>query len=89
MQDPLLIEAMIRVGVAGGIAGLIGGFIAIRSRQVLGVTLLGIIGGIAGASIARLFPGLPIGLTAGEGFSLMYAAIGGAVLGIAVGGSTA
>lgn len=84
---PEVAAALVIVGLVGAIAGLIGGFLGSKHR-LLGSILLGIIGGIAAASIARL-AGADPGYDVGEGFSALYAAGGGFLLGYVVGRSTA
>lgn len=79
--------ALVVVGLVGAIGGLIGGFLGSKHR-LIGAIFLGIIGGIAAASIARLVGADP-GYDIGEGFSALYAAGGGFLLGFAVGRSTA
>ncbi|MBA3362486.1 MAG: hypothetical protein H0T94_13690 [Acidimicrobiia bacterium] len=84
---PEVLGALAVVGLIGGMTGLIGGFLGSKHR-LLGAILLGVIGGIAAASIARIAGAEP-GVDVGEGFSAVYAAGGGFVLGFAVGRSTA
>ena len=81
-----IVEALIVVGVIGGVFGLIGGFLGSK-RKLVGSTLLGIIGGIALAAIARI-AGFPPILELDEGFSALYAGVGGFVLGFVVNRST-
>jgi uncharacterized membrane protein YeaQ/YmgE (transglycosylase-associated protein family) len=54
---------------------------------LFGAILLGIIGGIAASAIARIAGATP-GFSVGEGFSAIYAAVGGFVLGYVVSRST-
>ena len=68
------------------IAGLLGGFLGSKHR-LFGAILLGVIGGIAAASIARIAGAGPI-FDVGEGFSAIYAAVGGFLLGYVVSRST-
>ena len=77
-----VIEALFVVGIIGGVFGLIGGFLGSK-RKLVGSTLLGVIGGIALAATARIAGFSPI-LAIDEGFSAIYAAVGGLVLGFAV-----
>jgi hypothetical protein len=83
---PETIQALALVGVIGGIAGLIGGFLGSKHR-LLGSIMLGIIGGITAAAVARIAGATP-GFDVGEGFSALYAAGGGFLLGYAVSRST-
>jgi hypothetical protein len=78
-------EALAIVGGVGGLAGLIGGFIA-SAHSLFGTVLMGIIGGIAGSAIMRI-AGAPSIAAVGDGFSLLWAAIGGLLLGYVVGRS--
>jgi hypothetical protein len=79
-------QALAVVGGVGALAGLIGGFLAGASR-LLGTALLGVIGGIAGAAIMRI-AGAPAFLAVGDGFSVVWAAAGGLLLGYVVGRSS-
>lgn len=87
VMPPELIQALALVGIIGGITGLIGGFFGSKHR-LIGSILLGIIGGITASAIARI-AGADPGVEVGEGFSALYAAGGGFLLGFAVGRSTA
>jgi FtsH-binding integral membrane protein len=82
-----VLEALFVVALVGGIFGLIGGFFGSKHR-LLGSILLGVIGGISAASIARISGADPI-VPVGENFSAIYAAGGGLLLGYSVGRSTA
>ncbi|HEY7564629.1 MAG TPA: hypothetical protein VIA81_06860 [Acidimicrobiia bacterium] len=82
-----VVEALFIVAITGGIFGVIGGFLGSK-RRLLGSILLGMIGGISLSSIVRIAGYDPV-FEVQEGFSLLYAAIGGLVLGYAVGRSTA
>lgn len=78
-------EALAIVGGVGGIAGLIGGFIS-SADSLFGAILMGIIGGIAGSTIMRI-GGAPSIASVGDGFSLVWGAVGGLILGYVVGRS--
>lgn len=78
-------EAMAIVGGVGGVAGLIGGFVA-SADSLFGAILMGIIGGIAGSTIMRI-ANAPAIASVGDGFSLVWAAVGGLILGYVVGRS--
>jgi hypothetical protein len=78
-------EALAIVGGVGGLAGLIGGFIS-SANSLFGAVLMGIIGGIAGSTIMRI-AGAPSVASVGDGFSLVWAAVGGLLLGYVVGRS--
>lgn len=78
------LQALALAGAVGAIAGLIGGFVA-SADNLLGTVLTGIIGGIALSAIFRL-AGVPAIYGVGsEDFSLIWAALGGLVLGFVVG----
>ncbi|CAN5277486.1 hypothetical protein BH18ACT5_BH18ACT5_19070 [soil metagenome] len=87
VMPPDVAQALALVGIIGGMAGLIGGFLGSKHR-LFGSIMLGIIGGISAAAIARI-AGADPGFEVGEGFSALYAAGGGFLLGFAVGRSTA
>jgi hypothetical protein len=76
-------QALAVVGAVGGVAGLIGGFIA-NANSLFGTLLVGVIGGIAGAAIMRI-AGVSGIYTVGDGFSLIWGALGGLIMGYVVG----
>ncbi|HSJ83012.1 MAG TPA: hypothetical protein VLA91_04270 [Acidimicrobiia bacterium] len=78
-------EALAIVGGVGGLAGLIGGFIS-SANSLFGAILMGVIGGIAGSTIMRIAGASSIA-SVGDGFSLVWAAVGGLLLGYVVGRS--
>lgn len=78
-------EALAIVGGVGGVAGLIGGFVA-SADSLFGAVLMGIIGGIAGSTIMRI-ANAPSIAAVGDGFSLVWGAVGGLILGYVVGRS--
>ncbi len=82
-MDPETIQAFVTIAMAGGFAGLVGGFLGGRTRLV-GAILLGIIGGISAAAIVRI-AGFPGGFTVGDGYSVAWAGAGGLLLGFVVG----
>jgi hypothetical protein len=74
------------LGGVGALAGFVGGFIA-RADNLFGTVLMGVIGGIALSAILRV-AGAPVIYGVGaEEFSVVWAAVGGLVLGYAVGSS--
>ncbi|HWB88073.1 MAG TPA: hypothetical protein VG872_02580 [Acidimicrobiia bacterium] len=78
------LQALALAGAVGAISGLIGGFVA-SADNLLGTVLTGIIGGIALSAVFRL-AGVPAIYGVGsEDFSLVWAALGGLVLGFVVG----
>ncbi len=76
-------NAILLVAVAGAVAGLVGGLLASSRANLVGSILLGAIGGITGATIPAILSIDPI-VDAGQGFSYLYAAIGGLLLSLAV-----
>lgn len=78
------LQALALAGAVGAIAGLIGGFLA-SADNLLGTILVGIIGGVALSAILRSAGVPPIYGVGSEDFSLVWAALGGLVLGFAVG----
>ena len=81
-----VVETLFIVGIIGGVFGLIGGFLGSK-RSLIGSILLGIIGGIVLSSLARIAGFDPV-LPVDQGFSAIYAAVGGLVLGYVVNRST-
>lgn len=81
--DPEITQAILRVAAAGAVGGLLGGLFASRQAAIIGSLLMGVIGGIAIGAIMRVLNVQPI-VDAGQGFSYLYGAIGGLVLGLAV-----
>lgn len=79
-------QALAIAGGVGGLFGLIGGFVA-SADSLFGTFLMGIIGGIAGATIMRI-AGAPGVYTVGDGFSVVWAGVYGLVLGYVVGRSS-
>lgn len=74
------------VGAVGAIFGVLGGFIA-GADNLLGTLLMGIIGGIAISAVMRAV-GAPVIYGVGpEDFSVIWAALGGLLLGYVVGRS--
>lgn len=84
--DDATVQAVILVAVTGAVTGLLGGMLASTRSSLVGSTLLGAIGGIAGAAILRIAGAQPV-FDAGVGFSYLYAAIGGLLLGYVVAAS--
>ncbi len=78
-------QALAIVGAVGGLGGLLGGLIA-GAHNLLGTILMGIIGGITAATIMRIVGAPPV-YEVGEGFSLVWSAVGGILLGFVVGRS--
>jgi hypothetical protein len=84
--EPEIVSAIVRVAIAGGIGGLLGGLFASSRSSLFGSALMGIIGGIALATILRIVSVDPL-VDAGQGFSYVYGAVGGLVLGLVVSAS--
>lgn len=78
-------QALAVIGGVGAIGGLIGGFIA-SADNIFGALLMGIIGGISLAAIMRI-AGAPGIYVVGDGFSVVWGAVGGLLLGYVVGRS--
>lgn len=78
-------EALLIIGGVGGVAGLIGGFLA-SADNLFGTLLMGVIGGIALSAIFRI-AGAPSIYAIGDDFSVVWGAVGGLVLGFVVGRS--
>ncbi|HLF61605.1 MAG TPA: hypothetical protein VI980_10540 [Acidimicrobiia bacterium] len=78
-------QALAVIGVVGGVAGLIGGLIA-SADNLFGALLMGVIGGIAFSTVMRM-GGAPGIYTVGDDFSVVWAAVGGLILGFVVGRS--
>ena len=85
-MDDDIIQAFATVALVGGFGGLLGGWLG-SNRRLLGAILLGVIGGISAAAIARI-AGFPGAFTIGDGYSLLWGAGGGLLLGYVVGRST-
>ena len=79
-------QAFATVALVGGFGGLLGGWLG-SNRRLLGAILLGVIGGISAAAIARI-AGFEGPFTVGDGYSLLWGAGGGLLLGYVVGRST-
>jgi hypothetical protein len=82
------LTALAVVGGVGAIAGLVGGFLASADNLIVAV-LMGIIGGVALSAILRIAGAPAIYSVGAEEFSLVWAAVGGLVLGFVVGRSNA
>jgi hypothetical protein len=78
-------EALAVIGGVGAIAGLIGGFVA-SADNIIGAMLMGVIGGISLSTVMRI-AGAPGIYTVGDGFSVVWGAVGGLLLGYVVGRS--
>lgn len=76
------------VGAVGALFGLVGGFLG-SADNLIGTILMGAIGGIALSAVLRA-AGVPVVYGVGaENFSLVWAAVGGGLLGFVVGRSNA
>lgn len=83
--DAAIIEALAIVAGVGAVAGIIAGFVA-SADSLIGTALMGIIGGITLSVVIRIAGGPSI-YSVGDDFSLVWAAVGGALLGFVVGRS--
>lgn len=84
--DPDITAAIVRVAIAGGIGGVLGGLFATSRFSIIGSILMGMIGGIVAASILRIVSVDPL-VDAGQGFSYVYGLGGGLILGLSVAAS--
>ncbi len=80
-----VVEALLVVGAVGAVGGLVAGFLA-SADSLIGTILMGIIGGVALSAIIRIAGGPSI-YSVGDDFSLVWALVGGALLGFVVGRS--
>lgn len=81
------LDVILILGGVGAVAGLIGGFIA-SADNLFGTLLMGVIGGLALSAILRI-AGVPsiYAVPNSDDFSIVWAAVGGLVLGFVVGRS--
>lgn len=84
--DASTVTALAVAGGVGAFAGLIAGFIA-GADNLIATMLMGVIGGIALSAILRIAGAPAIYSVGTESFSLVWAAVGGFVLGFVVGRS--
>lgn len=84
--DASTLTALSMAAAVGAVAGLIGGFLA-SADNLIGTLLMGVIGGIALSAILRIAGAPSIYGVGAENFSLVWAAVGGLVLGFVVGRS--
>jgi hypothetical protein len=83
--DATFAQALAVVGGVGAIAGLVGGFFS-STRNLASAIFMGIIGAIALSAIFRIANAPPV-YAVGDGFSLVWGAVGGLLLGFVVGRS--
>ncbi|MCZ6661917.1 MAG: hypothetical protein O6951_03185 [Actinobacteria bacterium] len=83
--DAEIWQSLAIIGGVGAVGGLVGGFVA-RADNLLGTILMGIIGGIALATVFRI-AGWPAVYAVGEDFSVVWGGVGGLILGYVVGHS--
>lgn len=81
--DASTMQALLWIGGIGAIAGLVGGFLA-SPKNVIGTMLMGVIGAISAAAITRIASAPPI-YAIGDGFSVVWGAVGGFILAYVVG----
>lgn len=80
------LTALAIAGGVGALAGLVGGFMA-SADNLFGTLLMGVIGGVALSAILRIAGAPPIYGVGAEDFSLVWAGLGGLILGYVVGRS--
>lgn len=80
------LTALSIAGGVGALAGWIAGFFA-SADNLFGTLLMGVIGGIALSAIMRIAGAPSIYGVGADDFSLVWAAVGGLVLGFVVGRS--
>lgn len=78
-------EALLWIGAAGALVGLIAGFLA-SAKSLIGISLMGVIGAISGSAIMRI-AGVPAIYGVGDDFSFVWAALGAFLLAYVVGRS--
>lgn len=78
-------SALAIIAVLGAVVGLAGGVFA-GAKQLIGTMLMGVIGAVSAAAIARI-AGAPPFYSAGNDFSYVYGAAGGLLLAYVVGRS--
>ena len=80
-----VVEALVIVAAVGAVGGLVAGFLA-SADSIFSTMLMGVIGGISLSAIVRIAGGPSI-YSVGDDFSLVWALVGGALLGFVVGRS--
>lgn len=83
MLDDPAFSALAVIGVVGAVGGLLGGIFA-GARRLLGTILMGVIGAVAAAAIARI-AGAPPVYGVGDDFSYVYGVAGALLLSYVVG----
>jgi hypothetical protein len=78
------ITSLAIAGGVGALFGFVGGFLA-GADSLIGVLLMGVIGGIALTAIMRIAGAPAVYGIGAENFSLVWAGVGGLVLGFVVG----
>lgn len=85
MLDDPNVSALLLIGATGAVVGLVGGVLA-GARRLTGTMLMGVIGAVAAAAIARIAGAPPI-YGVGIGYSFVWGALGAIVLSYVVGRS--
>ena len=78
LRDPLL-DALLKTLITGAIAGVVGAFAGSVRANLFAGALLGGIGGLSAAAVLRVLNVDPI-VSAGRGFSYLWAGVGGVFL---------
>lgn len=86
-MDDALVQVMIRLAALGAVTGLVGGLLASSRANLVGSIVMGVLGSLSIAAVMRIAPGVKPLFEAGEGFSYLYAGIGGLLLGYVVSAS--
>lgn len=84
--DASTLTALAVAGGVGALTGVVGGFMA-SADNLFGTLLMGVIGGITLSAIMRIANAPSIYGVGSENFSLVWAALGGLVLGYVIGRS--
>lgn len=83
MFESAIVDALMKVAAVGGLAGLVGSYVGSVRANLFGAALVGVIGGISAAGLLKILGVDPIA-SAGEGFSYLWSALGGLMLGYVI-----
>jgi hypothetical protein len=81
--DQATIQGLALAAAVGGLGGVVAGLFS-KGRNLFGLLLIGMIGGIVAAAMAKVAGADPI-IDLGDGYSAIYALGGGFVFGFVVG----